>query len=597
MTQLQNDIPADSHSYAAPIQPHAPAELASAAFAAGANLEQLGVQKRGNFHFIELNSSAGKLRSAAAESIDALFKDGRVDMEHCGEIQLLRRELIVPAPYNPRHYVNREAMLTLLQSVSAQGLHTPLEVSQHPEDGKVYLLSGHRRLWVANALGLDLLPCRVDPRGILTEVQMREALIKYNEGQERPAPIDRAQSIFEYIRVSGKTQLEVAGLFNMSPAGLTQMLKLLTLPTVIQTQINLGQLPIAVGLQIARHPGGERAQIELAERVAKEGLSAPQVHTIIGRLRSASALHRPPQHVRNPSTSQDRRKEYGITVAGAHPVQITVSSNKAALSPEQIESALQEVINEFPIEFAVHHRSGATAPTSQPPLTEISSLRQSPATAGGEIEGQPAAGALAEVSNANPTSPGLVHGAARIATPRGELTSAAAHSIHAVFIDGKPDWSQPSVVQLIYRELLTPHPLNPRKFVSRSAMEDTLNSIRKTGMHTPVHISEFPGDPERAYLIGGHRRHYCATKLGFELVPCRLDPRGVLSELQIREGLVRDNEGQEKPAPIDRARSYSDFITASRLTPADAADRLGINFSTMTRAMRPLALLPSVQEV
>lgn len=624
MTQFPQPIPSQTQLPMGDASVAAPSQLATEAFAAGVRLEQLGIRDVARFHFLEYPSASGKLRSAAAESVEAVFTDGRPDWINSGQVQLIRLDLIVPAPFNPRHYVNREAMITLLNSMAAQGIHTPLDVSQHPEDGKVYLLSGHRRLWGANALALDLLPCRLDPRGILTEVQMREALIKYNEGQEKPAPIDRAQSIFEYIRATGKSQLEVATLFNISPANLNQMLRLLTLPSVVQSKINTGEMAISVGLQIARHPGGERAQVELAERALKEGLTARKVDDIISRLRSASALDRPGRHNKPRPDSEDRRKEYKITIPGAHPVDITVSSNHLFLGPEQIEDALHEVVNQYPIEFTVHHRSGVEALTAWVPPLDIPLIAPRPIPAnmlGGlpqpqlpeslstaPVERADERGAAANPLDATPylpalpgtvelqsTSPG--HVAVRVVTPRGELRSAAAQSIHAVFIDGKPDWSQPSVVQLVYRDLLTPHPLNPRKFVSRAAMEDTLESIRKTGMHTPVHISEFPDNPERAYLVGGHRRLYCSTKLGYDLIPCRLDPRGVLSEVEIREGLVRDNEGQEKPAPIDRARSYADYIQASKYTAIEAANRLGINFSTMSRTMRLLELPPAVQEI
>lgn len=588
--------------------------LASQTFAAGAKLSELGVTPTGGFHFIEYETGGRALRSGAAESIEALFADGRPDWGATGQIQLIRLDLIVPAPYNPRHFVNREAMITLLNSVSAQGLHTPLDISRHPDGDKVFLLSGHRRLWVANALELGLLPCRLDPRGVLTEVQMREALIKYNEGQEKPAPIDRAQSYFEYIRLTGKSQIEVAAQFNISPAHLNQMLRLLTLPKVVQVKINTGELAVAVGLQIARHPGGERAQIELAERAFKEGLTARKVDDIISRLRSASALGLPKNRRGPKPDAEAQRKEYKVTVPGAHPVDITVSSKLLFLGPEQIESALREVINEFPIEFGVHHRSGpaqasviegelsreagspAAVPDAMMPSNrDPSRVLQTPAApeAGSEDLSAHAITPLpVEVGG-----PEVEHVARVIETPRGELRSAAAQSIDAVFIDGFPDWSQPAVVQLVYRSCLTPHPLNPRKFVSRAAMDDTMQSIRRTGMHTPVHISEHPDNRELAYLVGGHRRHYCVSKLGYELVPCRLDPRGVLSEVEIREGLVRDNEGQEKPAPIDRARSYADYIAASGYPIADAAQRLGIVLSTMQRTMRLLELPEAAQEL
>lgn len=575
--------PVLGHNPASDLEPKV--DPREAAFAGQASRAALGLGAEVTYAFSEFEIGGKMLRSAASESIEANCFDGLPDWRACEQVQLIRRDLLVAAPYNPRHYVNREAMATLVSSVGAQGIHTPLEVSRHPEEGKVYVLSGHRRLWVATALDLDLLPCKLDPRGVLTEVQMREALIRYNENQEKPAPVDRARSIFEYLKLSGKTQAQVAALFNISPAGLNQMLRLLTLPTPVQELVNIGKVPVVTALELSRHPGGERVQVEIAERVVREGLTARKVRDLVSQLRGARALG-----LKSTSAGQRapaERKSHEFEIEGAHPVKVTVSSTQAVLSPEQIQRALHEVIMQQPVEFEVHHRSAPVHGEHLAPVAPPSTARDAAPT--------PQTSELVETSAT--AEPKTLRMAPRLMTPRGLLRSAAADSVGAVFTDGRPDWSRPTVVQLIYRDLLVPHPLNPRKYVSRAAMEETLASIESNGVHTPLHVSQHPENSEKAYLLGGHRRLYCISKLGLDLVPCRLDSRGVLSEIEVREGLVRDNEGQERPAPIDRARSYADYIAASRRSPAAAAERLGLNVQTMLRVMRLLELPHAVQEL
>ncbi|WKZ56684.1 MAG: ParB/RepB/Spo0J family partition protein [Bdellovibrionota bacterium] len=569
---------------------------ASNSFGSFAKQELLAARSGIQFAFREFSQGAHTLRSAAAASVEAVWLGGTPNWDLPQAVQLIKRDLLVACPFNPRHFVSHEAMAKTFESIAAQGIHTPLEISQL-DDEQGLVLSGHRRLWVCHALGLDLLPCKLDPRGVLDELQVREAVIRYNEGQEKPAPIDRAQSIFEYIRASGANQSEVAARFNLSPAEVCNMLRLLTLPDRVKELVNSGAIPVATALVMARYTNTERANIALAERVLAEKLSARQVREILQKLRSAQALQMGNRgHPKGQAESQARDlKEVKIELPGIVPVTVSISSKKAALSPEQISASIEEALSQIPIELEVHHHqsSGAAANDTRSDQNTSLLLPTIPPT-------------MAPMARAGENGQGILR-SKEVVAPTGThqpsmsqdnpLRNGASLSVKAIFMSGKPDWSQPTVVQLIHISNLVPHPNNPRKLVSPSAMQSTLESIRESGIHTPLHIAPFPGDPAKAYVLGGHRRLWCATKLGLELLPCRLDARANLTALQVQEALIRDNEGQEKPAPVDRAKSYADYLRVSGYPIDVAARRLGSSVAAIEKSLKLLTLPETVQDM
>lgn len=562
----------------------------------------LDVPLSGGYQFKTIETNNGPRRSAAAPSIAAVYIDGKPDWSRTDEIQLIERTALERHPLNPRQFANRVDMLNSAISIRLQGVHTPLDICQlGTNPAKGLLLSGHRRLWTCEALELDLIPCRLDPRRVLTEIEQREALIRANEGQQRPAPINRAQSILEFMACSNLNQTQAAQRLCIAPATLGKLLKLLTLPEVVQKRINEGELNESIAFHLTRL-GNPDLQIQLAESAVKFSWSADKMRRVVlERIGKSRVTNRFSDSFTRREAPQLQTKEFSLDGE----ITLRISSSRTSLTPANLTEAIRETMMQIPMEFEVHHgkeneykqqcgfegglpsgqSSGLSIKDSEgesPERTAATNL-QSPA----ELKDEDPLGLKAPVTYQFPI----------ILSSNRELRSVAAASVNAVYIDGYPDWSRSSEVQLLSIHALKPHPLNPRKAIPREAMRDSVLSIKSSGIHTPLLVSRYPNDPQSAYILGGHRRTWVSRQLGVDLVPCRLDPRGILTEVQIRESLLSDNEGQVKTAPIDRALSYRDYLKVSKLSMAVAAHRLGISESQINKALYLLKLPAQVQHL
>lgn len=557
-------------------------------------LPSLDLSRNSNFSFKTVETAQGDFLSVAAESVDAVYLDGKPDWSQTNKIQLIHVDALIPHPWNPRKTTSREALVTLAESLRAGGLHSPLDICQKDSDTPelALILSGHRRLWTTKGVGADLIPCRLDPRGVLTEVEQREALIRYNEGQEKPAPINRAQSILDLMVSSNLTQAQTATRLGINPATVSRLLKLLTLPEVVQDMTNKGELNESVAYELTRIQDNPQRQIDLALEAKERGYSAAKVKRMAGR---------PKIKLTNRNSAAKRTtsvNEKTILVPDGSAT-ITISSTKVAITETAISEALQQVINRIPV--AMH----IPEPVSTDPLTTNTATAPSHSQTtelnvphSGGIQPNPNESKSTKIPL--PLPGGEDHlGLQQTATyqfPRiqGYISGAAA-SINAIFINGYPDWSRTDEIQLVFRKALSPHPWNPRKHISIEAMRDTVLSIKQSGIHTPLKITQHPEHAQKAYILGGHRRTWVAAKIGLELLPVKLDPRGILNEVAVRETLINDNEGQLKPAPIERAESLSAYLAASQLSISEAAQRLSISEHDFSKSLRLLELPKEVQ--
>ncbi|MDD7511520.1 MAG: ParB/RepB/Spo0J family partition protein [Peptostreptococcaceae bacterium] len=72
----------------------------------------------------------------------------------------LRFDEIFPCPYNPYQVTDDEKMEELIESAKENGILNPIMVRKL-EENKYEIVSGHRRFYAANKLGIYVLPCLV----------------------------------------------------------------------------------------------------------------------------------------------------------------------------------------------------------------------------------------------------------------------------------------------------------------------------------------------------------------------------------------------------------------------------------------------------
>ncbi len=187
----------------------------------------------------------------------------------------LRMDQISPCSFQPRKDFDEDALKDLAASIQAQGIVQPLVV--RPTDKGYELIAGERRWRAAQLAGLTKVPA------IIREADDREvvelALVE-NLQRENLNPIEEAVGFQQLIEQFKLRQDEAAQKVGKSRTAVSNALRLLKLPTQVQSFLKEGQISVGhakVILGIAE----DSKRIEIAKQVTKDCLSVRETETLI----------------------------------------------------------------------------------------------------------------------------------------------------------------------------------------------------------------------------------------------------------------------------------------------------------------------------
>lgn len=176
-------------------------------------------------------------------------------------------EDIVPNPNQPRVRFNETELRELSESIQEHGVLQPLLVRKH---GNGYeIIAGERRYQASKLAGLEELPVII--KDVNDEEMLALALIE-NLQRSDLNPVEEAKGYRQLIDASGMTQEALSKAVSKSRSAITNSLRLLDLPEVVQQMIFGGKLTAGHARAILAVPY-EDARIRLAEKVVAEGLS------------------------------------------------------------------------------------------------------------------------------------------------------------------------------------------------------------------------------------------------------------------------------------------------------------------------------------
>lgn len=176
-------------------------------------------------------------------------------------------EDIVPNPNQPRVHFNETELRELSESIQEHGVLQPLLVRKH---GNGYeIIAGERRYQASKLAGLEELPVII--KDVNDEEMLALALIE-NLQRSDLNPVEEAKGYRQLIDASGMTQEALSKAVSKSRSAITNSLRLLDLPEVVQQMIFGGKLTAGHARAILAVPY-EDARIRLAEKVVAEGLS------------------------------------------------------------------------------------------------------------------------------------------------------------------------------------------------------------------------------------------------------------------------------------------------------------------------------------
>ena len=190
------------------------------------------------------------------------------------EFKLIRISDIQKNPYQPRKEFSEEKIKELAQSIKENGLIQPIIVRQSPVIG-YEILAGERRYRASIAAGLSEVPVIIKK---LSDQDMMIHSVIENLQREDLNPIEEAKA-YQSLIDKGYTHAEIADKMGKSRPYITNLVRLLTLPDFILTEVETGKLSQAHARLLIQLPVKE--QKNLLHRIQTEDLSVRQVEYLL----------------------------------------------------------------------------------------------------------------------------------------------------------------------------------------------------------------------------------------------------------------------------------------------------------------------------
>jgi len=199
-------------------------------------------------------------------------EDGLVDVPgvRLSEVPV---DAIRPNPRQPRQVFDEDELAELEQSIRQVGVLQPVVVRPvHDEDGagpRFELVMGERRWRASQRAGLSSVPALV--RGTDDDDLLRDALLE-NLHRSQLNPLEEAAAYTQLLEDFGCTHDELARRIGRSRPQISNTLRLMKLPPLVQRRLAAGVLSAGHARALLGLPDAA-AMERLAQRVVAEGLS------------------------------------------------------------------------------------------------------------------------------------------------------------------------------------------------------------------------------------------------------------------------------------------------------------------------------------
>ena len=190
------------------------------------------------------------------------------------EFKIIQLSEIQKNPYQPRKEFSEEKIQELAQSIKENGLIQPIIVRQSPVIG-YEILAGERRYRASIAAGLTEVPVIIKK---LSDQDMMVHSIIENLQREDLNPIEEAKA-YQSLIEKGYTHADIAAKMGKSRPYITNLVRLLTLPDFILTEVETGKLSQAHARLLIQLSTDE--QKKLLYRIQTEDLSVRQVEHLL----------------------------------------------------------------------------------------------------------------------------------------------------------------------------------------------------------------------------------------------------------------------------------------------------------------------------
>jgi ParB family transcriptional regulator, chromosome partitioning protein len=189
-------------------------------------------------------------------------------------------EKIVPNRHQPRHYFAEEGLDELTQSITEHGIIQPLVVTTQP-DGSYQLIAGERRLRASQRAGLKKVPVVI--RTVENDDSLLELALIENIQRKDLNVIEEAEAYNKLIEKFNYTQEQAAQRVGKKRSTITNILRLLQLPTNIKNDLEEGNLTEGHARVLLRMLDTPLELQELRDQIIQKNLSVRQTEKSAGK--------------------------------------------------------------------------------------------------------------------------------------------------------------------------------------------------------------------------------------------------------------------------------------------------------------------------
>ena len=223
--------------------------------------------------------SGGNTQTVASllNPLQPIDDSGLTSKTQGSDLKNIPLDVIQRGKYQPRVDMREEALEELASSIRTQGVMQPIVI--RPISSKKYeIIAGERRWRASQIAGLDTIPAIIKQVG--DEAAIAMSLIE-NIQRENLNPIEEAMALKRLQDKFELTQQEVANAVGKSRAAVTNLMRLISLHTDVQSMLIKGELEMGHARALLSLPDAE--QTNTGKLVVKRGLSVRQTESLVRR--------------------------------------------------------------------------------------------------------------------------------------------------------------------------------------------------------------------------------------------------------------------------------------------------------------------------
>lgn len=221
-------------------------------------------------------STTNKKRKALGRGLDKLIPvEDPATVDSTPGVMEVEITAIRVNPFQPRIDFDDSEIHNLAESIKNQGLLQPIVLRK--KNDFYELISGERRFRAFRHLGRSVIPAII--KYDISDVEMLEMALVENIQRENLNDVEVALSYQKLLFDCGLSHQQLSERVGKSRSGITNTLRLLKLPSVIQHYLREGKISSGHGRALLAIDGEER-QLEICERILAEGLSVREIENI-----------------------------------------------------------------------------------------------------------------------------------------------------------------------------------------------------------------------------------------------------------------------------------------------------------------------------